>query len=133
LGILVLTTTAYSSNRDEIKARIKNFFKAAHQHQYLKIYKALSRNLQQEFSPQDFENYIKQIKSADLIAWKLLEADSKLARVKVAAKLKVWYQGKLYEAVYRGRVTLIKERQAWMVDACELEPVSQKLLQNISF
>ena len=124
---LAIITAAASLDAGSVQQQVIGeagyFFKALNSQDYGKAFNCLSKRLRIYYSFHEFKFRAQRVHYAKILGFKITESYEKLVRLTASAKLQLWYEGELYNAVYRGKVNLVKEGGAWKLDSCQLDPI----------
>jgi len=127
------------AGKQDIIAAAKDFFSELNRQNYDKAYTRLSHKLILSITPQTFKTSAQSIEGVSVLKFEIVESYQKLARLDLKARVFLWYEGKLYDAIYLGHATLVKENNSWKLDACDMKPIQQaltdgkKATKNIQF
>jgi len=124
---LVLFNCGSASREDDIIAAAKSFFSALNQQNYDRAYSRLSHKLVLSITPENFKITAQGIEGVKVLKFEITQAYQKLARLNLKARVFLWHEGKLYDAVYQGKACLVKEKGSWKLDECEMSPIQQAL------
>ena len=114
------------AGQGEVIIAARKFFSALNRRDYETAYFRLTRKLRLEVSLEEFKTTAESIEGVRVLRFEIKENYSRLVRIVLKARVFLWYEGELYDAIYEGKATLIKERNFWKLDACELEPTRQE-------
>ena len=102
------------------------FFDAVHARRFREAYDFLAPGVQRDLSYEDFELHSREVKSVKVIELVATERARSLVRFRVKGRLRIVYEGQLFEAIYGGRACMTRVGSKWCIDEVDLKPLEQR-------
>jgi len=128
VGLLALAQSAWCVPRTGPTRTVQAFFEALRGRKYDKAYSFLSAALKEEIPFETFKSRASDILAIRLLGLKTVDSEKNLVKYRVAARVRMRYEGSLYEAVYGGQVDMVSEKAGWKVYSVDLKARGGKTL-----
>ena len=129
--VLFIAVTFYSvpaKESDRAAQLTRRFFLMVYHKEYKKAYECFSSSVKSEVSFDDFKMGARDVRYLKILSIKTIDEEDNLIKMQIEALMHLVYKGKLYEALYTGKVDAYKEDGNWKVITIDLEAKSQKPL-----
>lgn len=102
------------------------FFRAVHACRYREAYEYLAPGVRRDLSYEDFERHSRDVKAVKIIELIATERARSLVRFRVKGRLRILYEGQLFDAIYGGKACMTRVGSKWCIDEVELKPLEQR-------
>jgi hypothetical protein len=107
-------------------AAARRFFDAVRAHDYRAAYAMLSTAVMRSLPYGEFARRSADIKRFAIIELTAFDRGAHLVRYRVRGKVRMLYQGALFDAVYSGTADIALEGAGWRIAQVDLKPIEQK-------
>lgn len=114
--------------RDDARTALSRFFAAVRAHQYRAAYDFFADSVRQDVPYDQFVAGAQRVAAFRVLQQDVLDSEANLVKFKVRARLRLWYEGRWYVAVYAGQADVYRDKGRWRVLSVQLTAQSQKAL-----
>ena len=102
------------------------FFAAVHAGRYREAYARLAPGVQRDLSYAEFELHSREVLAARVVELVATDRSRTLVRFRVKGRLRIRYQGELFDAVYAGQAAMVRVGAKWYIDEVDMKAIEQR-------